>query len=71
MRTCFSVWGLLLTLAPSLAAQGTRPAPAPAPAPLPLTDTPELRALRNLRWRAIGPANQAGRIPMVVGIHSA
>src|SRR3989304_552099 len=30
--------------------------------------TPELRAIRDLAGRPIGPANQAGRIPMVVGI---
>ena len=31
-------------------------------------DSPELTAISRLRWRAIGPANQAGRIPMVVGV---
>jgi hypothetical protein len=68
MRARLPLAGLIVAATTSLAAQGNR---TPAPAPLPLTDTPELRALRNLRWRAIGPANQAGRIPMVVGIHSA
>jgi hypothetical protein len=33
-----------------------------------LTGTPELKALGEVRWRWIGPANQAGRIPMIVGI---
>jgi photosystem II stability/assembly factor-like uncharacterized protein len=30
--------------------------------------SPELDALRRVRWRWIGPANQAGRIPLVVGM---
>ncbi len=34
----------------------------------PVTGTPEARAISQLHWRSIGPANQAGRIPMVVGI---
>lgn len=31
-------------------------------------NAPENAALRNLRWRGIGPANPGGRIPVVVGI---
>ncbi|MBK6487729.1 MAG: hypothetical protein IPF98_12815 [Gemmatimonadetes bacterium] len=33
-----------------------------------LTGTPELEAISRLKWRSIGPANQAGRVPVVVGI---
>ena len=44
------------------------PARPSASSSAPLTDTPELKALKDLRWRSIGPANQAGRIPMMVGI---
>lgn len=50
----------------TLAAQRTTPASATAPASL--VDGPELNALKNLRWRSIGPANQAGRIPVVMGL---
>ena len=46
----------------SLAAQR---APAAAPS---LVESPELAAISRLRWRSIGPANQAGRIPMVLGV---
>lgn len=41
---------------------------ATPPAAAPLNGTPELQAIKKLTWRPIGPANQAGRIPMVVGI---
>ncbi|MBK8248949.1 MAG: hypothetical protein IPK85_16350 [Gemmatimonadetes bacterium] len=34
----------------------------------PLNGTPELEAIRRVQWRSIGPANQAGRIPLIVGI---
>ena len=54
----------MLAAPASLSAQPARSSQPPAP----LTGTPELRAIRELSWRAIGPANQAGRIPMIVGI---
>ncbi|HWP03336.1 MAG TPA: hypothetical protein VNL96_07760, partial [Gemmatimonadaceae bacterium] len=41
---------------------------APAATPPPVDRSAELDALRQLRWRAIGPANQAGRIAFVVGV---
>ncbi|MFN8572427.1 MAG: hypothetical protein U0132_10250 [Gemmatimonadaceae bacterium] len=48
-----------------------RPAPtstaASAAAPA-LTGSAELDALKRVKWRSIGPANQAGRIPVVVGV---
>ncbi len=44
------------------------PSSAHAQASAPLTGTPELAAIKELKWRSIGPANQAGRIPVVVGI---
>lgn len=40
----------------------------PASQAVSVKDSPELAAISRLRWRAIGPANQAGRIPMVVGV---
>lgn len=47
---------------------GAQPRPsAPTPAQ-PLNGTPELEAIKRVRWRSIGPANQAGRIPLVVGL---
>ena len=49
-----------------LAAQRGGPA-SPAAVPS-VKDSPELQAISRLRWRWIGPANQAGRIPLVVGI---
>jgi photosystem II stability/assembly factor-like uncharacterized protein len=64
---CFLViLGSLVALAQLDAQTPARPGSASAAAPL--TDTPELKALKGLSWRSIGPANQAGRIPMVVGI---
>ncbi|HLG06643.1 MAG TPA: glycosyl hydrolase, partial [Gemmatimonadales bacterium] len=61
---------LLLALAGPgiLGAQATRQPQATPTTPIPVTGTPELRAIKDLTWRAIGPANQAGRIPVVVGI---
>jgi photosystem II stability/assembly factor-like uncharacterized protein len=41
---------------------------AAAPAAPSVKESPELDAVRRLRWRWIGPANQAGRIPLVVGV---
>jgi photosystem II stability/assembly factor-like uncharacterized protein len=42
---------------------------APAPSALPsLNGSAELDAIKRVRWRVIGPANQAGRIPLVVGV---
>src|SRR3990170_518088 len=64
MRTRLSLF-LACAAAGPLGAQATRQSQVTPP---PLTDTPELRAIKDLAWRAIGPANQAGRIPMVVGI---
>ncbi|HWP70554.1 MAG TPA: hypothetical protein VNM36_05630, partial [Gemmatimonadaceae bacterium] len=40
----------------------------PATSAIAVNGSPELAAISRLRWRAIGPANQAGRIPMVVGV---
>jgi photosystem II stability/assembly factor-like uncharacterized protein len=50
-----------------VAAQRATTAPAATPVAS-LMDGPELDALKNLRWRSIGPANQAGRIPLVMGV---
>ena len=47
---------------------GNPPTGAPATQAVSVKDSPELAAIGRLRWRAIGPANQAGRIPMVVGV---
>lgn len=52
--------------AASLDAQSSRNVASQAPQPL--TGTAELKAIKDLTWRWIGPANQAGRIPMIVGI---
>jgi hypothetical protein len=51
----------------SLSAQRATTATAAAQ-PASLTDGPEINALQHLRWRSIGPANQAGRISLVMGI---
>ncbi|MBV6521570.1 MAG: hypothetical protein MNPFHGCM_01709 [Gemmatimonadaceae bacterium] len=58
-------WALLVTA--GLPAQRTSAPPAQTPAPS-LTVSAELDAIKRLKWRSIGPANQAGRIPVVVGI---
>lgn len=55
-----------LLQAPGLAAQRSA-APAASSAES-VTGSPELQAISRLKWRWIGPANQAGRIPMVTGI---
>ena len=47
---------------------GNPPTGATATQAVSVKDSPELTAISRLRWRAIGPANQAGRIPMVVGV---
>src|SRR5262245_19312538 len=36
--------------------------------PLRADGSPELEAIKRLTWRSIGPANQAGRISVIVGI---
>lgn len=65
---------VVAVLASSVALLATAPTDSPAqrgagPAALPsVTNSPELSAIGRLRWRSIGPANQAGRIPMVVGV---
>ncbi|HEV8600578.1 MAG TPA: hypothetical protein VGQ69_14555 [Gemmatimonadales bacterium] len=64
-RCSLGILGSLLALGSLYAQAPARPGASSA---APLTDTPELKALKDLRWRSIGPANQAGRIPMVVGI---
>ena len=46
------------------AQRGTAAGSPPASA----TDSPQLQAIARLRWRSIGPANQAGRIPLVAGV---
>jgi photosystem II stability/assembly factor-like uncharacterized protein len=59
----------LAALAGTLAIESALPQrTAPAAAPPPVDRSAELDALRQLRWRAIGPANQAGRIAFVVGV---
>ncbi len=61
-------------LAASFGASLGSPAGAQRPAPTPVASTPsvsqspEIEALKRVKWRAIGPANQAGRIPVVVGV---
>jgi len=47
---------------------GNPPTGATATQAVSVKDSPELTAISRLRWRSIGPANQAGRIPMVVGV---
>ncbi|MEP7347623.1 MAG: glycosyl hydrolase, partial [Gemmatimonadaceae bacterium] len=60
----------VLLLAPwPLAAQRSAAAPAAAQAAGPsLKESAELDAIKSVKWRAIGPSNQAGRIPVVVGM---
>lgn len=53
---------------PALLTAQARSTSAPAAAPVALNGTPELEAIKRMEWRAIGPANQAGRIPLIVGI---
>ncbi|MGQ0703101.1 MAG: WD40/YVTN/BNR-like repeat-containing protein [Gemmatimonadales bacterium] len=62
---------LLIALLPTGVAGQNQPArmvPPIAAEPPGLNGTAELRAIRDLKWRWIGPANQAGRIPMMVGV---
>ena len=47
---------------------GAPPAAGAPVAAVSVKESPELTAITRLRWRAIGPANQAGRIPAVVGV---
>src|SRR5881392_2772526 len=54
-----------LVLAPSLLAQGTRPVSSPPPAGPPSS---EMDVLHKVTWRSIGPANNAGRVSVVVGV---
>src|SRR5688500_12877876 len=71
VRTVQIVAGATLTSFPLLPATlGAQRAAAAstAAAPASLVDGAELNALKNLRWRSIGPANQAGRIPVVMGV---
>lgn len=52
-------------------AAGTLPAqrpPAASAAQPSVRESAELTALSRIKWRSIGPANQAGRIPVVVGL---
>ncbi len=61
----------LLALAATLGAQARATSVATSvatSATLPLSGTPELEAIKRVRWRSIGPANQAGRVPLIVGI---
>ncbi len=68
-----STLALAITL-PALLPQATNaqragsPPATPAAQAVSVKDSPELNAISRLRWRAIGPANQAGRIPAVVGV---
>lgn len=55
----------LVALAPGLEAQRGGAAPPASPS---VKESPELQAIARLQWRWIGPANQAGRIPLVAGI---
>jgi photosystem II stability/assembly factor-like uncharacterized protein len=48
----------------ALAVTGLVPAFAQTPPPV----APEAAAIKSLTWRAIGPANQAGRISVIVGV---
>ncbi len=62
---------LLLSLTICLAAGGAHYLGAQAPAStdwVMAANAPENAALRNLRWRGIGPANPGGRITVIVGI---
>lgn len=62
-----AVASLFLVIGVANADAQSRPATAPAAA-LPLNGTPELQALKRVKWRSIGPANQAGRIPVIAGV---
>ncbi len=55
-----------LTVVSAIAAAGLLAAIAQPP--LGAQGAPELAALKRLTWRSIGPANQAGRISVIVGI---
>lgn len=57
--------GAVAAALPLAAPAAQRATTVPPPS---LTESPELAAISRLRWRSIGPANQAGRIPMVVGV---
>lgn len=62
---------LLLPLTLCIAATGANFLRAQAPASTDwvlAADAPENAALRNLRWRGIGPANPGGRITVVAGL---
>src|SRR5204863_3961407 len=62
---------LSLLLATPLAAQArqaTNSPSAPLSSPVPASISPEADALRRLTWRSIGPANNAGRVSVVVGV---
>src|SRR3954466_3993574 len=62
---------LSLLLATPLAAQArqaTTSPSAPLSSPAPASTSPEADALRRVTWRSIGPANNAGRISVVVGV---
>ena len=62
---------LSLLLATPLAAQArqaTNSPSAPLSSPVPASISPEADALRRITWRSIGPANNAGRISVVVGV---
>ncbi|HEX6316473.1 MAG TPA: hypothetical protein VFZ73_16495 [Gemmatimonadaceae bacterium] len=58
---------VVLTLS-AAAPLGAQRGGAANPPPASVRESPELTAIARLRWRWIGPANQAGRIPLVVGI---
>ncbi len=67
-RHLASIGASLIAVAPIAAQRGTPPQP-PAPATtVSLKESAELDALKRMKWRSIGPANQAGRIPVVVGV---
>ena len=57
--------GSLVAASNVSAQRATAPPPAAAQS---TKESTELQAISRLRWRWIGPANQAGRIPLVVGI---
>jgi len=62
-RSCLLL--VVVSAASRLAAQGAAPTPADkvTPARDPVSD-----AVRRLNWRSVGPANNAGRISVVVGV---
>ncbi|HEY4955681.1 MAG TPA: hypothetical protein VII02_12440 [Gemmatimonadaceae bacterium] len=45
-----------------------RPSPAPAAKPVRSTSSAQAGALKLLKWRSLGPTNQAGRVSVVVGV---